>query len=333
MSEQQIYNYPLYISIIVVSTLEYLAILYLLIRNVNLRELSKKSTAEVVWKIKNLCLSFLCILHIFTIFNITWVLLKHVGAATSYEFCEVVNYLYLTNMVFARVFIWIVLYCRYRVMNDVLKSRSWLSRCSIVLTKTLVLGPLFVLPFSLATIESKWKTGDYDSCILVQRPTLDALVMWLMFATNVIFFGLFLWQMRMVLNMSKLVFDLDMLPNNRVNTLARVAALRNLIVTCCTCFWPLVFQFVIYIVKKTTDVSQPHMKQNITFLGSLVVLLNMLTNNIALYGVFRDWSFFLCPRRPEGIQEEPLLMHDTRHSRRIQLDQVGEDFTASVDIQ
>lgn len=245
MSEQQIYDYPLFICIIVVSSLEYLAILYLLIRNVTLRKLSKKSTPEFVWKIKNLCLTFLFLLHIFTIFNITWVLLKHVGAATSYEFCEVVNYLYLTNLELGRVFIWIVLYFRYRVMNDVLKSRSWWSRCSIVLTKTLVLGPLFVLPFSLATIESKWNPGDYDSCILVQRPILDAIEMWLMFTTNVIFFGLFLYQMRMVLNMSKHVFDLDMLPNSHVNTVARVAGLRSLIVTCCTCFWPLSFHFVL----------------------------------------------------------------------------------------
>jgi len=335
MSEQQIYNYPLFFCIIIVSSIEYLAILYLLIRNVTLRKLSKKSTPEFVWKIKNLCLSFLCILHIFTIFNITWVLLKHVGAATSYEFCLVVNYLFLTNSEFSRVFMLIVLYCRYRVMNDVLMSRSWLSRCSIVLTKTLVLGPLFVLPFSLATVESKWKTGDYDSCILVQRPILDAIVLWLMFTTNAIFFWLFVYQMRMVLNMSKRVFDLDMLPINHVNEAARVAALRSLIVTSCTCFWPLGFQFVIWIVDGTTNVSQPHVKQDITFLGTLVILLNMLTNNIALYGVFRDWSFFLCPQRVKGLEGERLLLHDgsTNHNTRIQLDQVGEDFLGSVGIQ
>jgi len=326
MSEHQIYNYPLYISVIIVSIFEYFVIFYLLIRNVTLRKVVKESTPEIVWKSKHLCLSFLCILHIITIFNITQVLLKHVGATTSVEFCVVVNNLLMIGSEFGRFVIWLVLYWRYRIMNEVLNSRSTLSRCSIVLTRMLVLGPLIVLPFSLATIESQWKTGKYDSCILQQTPELNNIILWLMLTTNVIFFGLFLWQMRLTSKISNLLFESDMLPNNRFDKLAKSAALRNLLVTFCTFFWPLVFYCIIQILLKTGDLRQPEFEQYIVFSATLEELLNMLTNNIALYGVFRDWSIFLSPRRGKGIHGTPLLRLDSG-----KVDQ--EDLHGSVDVQ
>jgi len=307
MRDAQIYNKPLYISVIVLGSLAYCALLYLLWRNVTSRKVQKTSTPEIVWKSKHLCLNYLCILHILTILNITWLLLKHTGAPRSREFCNVVNNLFLVNSGLESVFILVVMYCRYQIMNDVLGSRSWLSRCSLVLTKILVIAPLILLPFSLATYYSQYKPEDYNSCRIVQTSTVAILIVSIIVGTTMTFFGLFLWQLRLALKMSTLLLHSALLPNNRGDTLAKSATRRNLIVTCCIFFWPLGFAIVIHILKRTHDVSHPKVQQAITFSLNLNRLLNMLTINVALYGVFRDWWFFLCPRRETDIQDAPVL--------------------------
>jgi len=304
------YSQPLFISVYFLCIFAMCVLFYLLYINLSARKALKKWTPEVALGSTNLCLWCLCILHVISFFNITAILLKNLDDGIGPDLCAVVNNCLETGTTLSQVFIWLVLECRQRIMRTALESHSVWARGGSILTRIMVAAPLFLLPFALNDLQNDFDNNEGPTCCLsISTNKIDMIKMWGGVIINLTFCGIFLCQVCKAFRKMGDRMMLSELPPELVYQKVKSATLRNLIVTCCTFMWPMGF----YLFLQSLDTSETQSRQ--IFYNRLVKVLNMLTNNIALYFVFRNWLFFLwIPCRTRDHREPLLGRGDTRNT-------------------
>merc|ERR1719419_816175 len=75
-----------------------------------------------------------------------------------------------------------------------------------------------------------------------------------------------------------------------IQNIGRNATIRNVIVTFCALFWLVIYDGPLNHHEPAT--SEAYVSY--IYSARLVLVLDVLTNNLVLYFVFRRWSFFLC---------------------------------------
>jgi heme/copper-type cytochrome/quinol oxidase subunit 2 len=174
-----------------------------------------------------------------------------------------------------------------------LQERSIFARGTRVLGQWLVLLPIAILPFATAQLETKWDSSN-DECIEHTPVWFGRIEMYLILVVCATFFVLFIGQMwqahRNTLDELKDSFDPGMFDASYIKKIATSASLRNVIVV----FFALVWMIVYYGPLNHDQSMDSKAFEFELYRDRIVLGFDQLTNNIVLYFVFRDWSFFLC---------------------------------------
>jgi len=276
-------------------------LLYLVGINIGSRKAAHTEEMSQIFRTVGPCLQYLLLLHVTSWITLFGILLEHNKILTSFYQCDVVSKVIFTSMVLRRFFIGLVWESRHHAVTDALsRKKSLFRRASLVFTKLLVLGPLVVLAF-IDRLTTKWK--EYPNiCIGDIAKTVSYIELCTILGTTSIFFLLFLAQVGQTCHMVR-IFRADtrslspiaegskyLRTSLSVKERVSIAAWRNVIVIFCSMFW-----LVVYDVPLNKDISRITQSVIIYIYWSrLVVVLDVLTTDIVLYFLFRNWYFFLC---------------------------------------
>jgi len=172
-------------------------------------------------------------------------------------------------------------------MTEVLNKVSAVGRWILVFTKLLVLAPLVILGFALKNLKTDWN-GVSEDCIAYTPVNFGHIELYTILSVSWAFFVLFLLQAWQAFNLDS--FWSETTSCDRGNQVARRATLRNVFVTVAAIFWLVIYEWPL-------NVNESPGSEGFTayvYSSRLVIALDELTNNIVLYFVFRNWSFFLC---------------------------------------
>jgi len=308
---QHIYNGHLYYIVIATCILTYLTSICMLIKNLVKREMMKLETPEIVWRSTNLCLWCLCALHIFTILNVTAILVEHLDFVKSYGFCEAIDDLMEVGVQLSRTCIWLVLEFRYRIMSNAYDASSKWSRVAWVITKVMVICPLLLLPFELYHHQDFSHLFGGSRCIVFETNTIVNLKMWGVFAISLIFLVIFLIQMWKAIRKIRV----DDMPHYAQIQQIRGVTGRNVFIMSCIILCPIIYWGPLRIIKKNALNDKPDSVQLYVDLERLVRMLDFLIDNVVLYLVFRNWSYFLLDTHNLQNKREKLLSNTTAGER------------------
>jgi len=276
--------------------------LYLLVVNIISRRAVRTTVTSRVFLALGPCLSYLCLLHVTSWITLFGILLKQTKLLyTSYS-CEVVNKIIIVSWILCRFFIGLIWESRHRAMTDVLDlENSYAGKIILLFAKVLVLAPLVLLPLAICSSTSHWEEDD-KICVTITQSTVTSIELYTILGVSLIFFVLFLikvWQASHMVSIFRSdvcqlykgsqVSDFEK-ASKCVHQRARRTTVRNVLVIFLSLFW-----LVFYDAPLNRSEEPGTTGFSIFINGSrLVAILDLLTTNIVLYLVFRNWSLFLC---------------------------------------
>jgi len=260
---------------------------YLLCINIVSRRSLKSCLIPFAYAPIGKCLWCLLLLHVTSFTTIASLLWKHIGASSNRQSCDAVNVVTVVSFMFSRFFIGMVWESQHRAMTEVLNKVSAVGRWILAFTKLLVLAPLVILGLVLKNLKTEWN-GDNQDCIAQTPINIGHIELYTILSVSWAFFVLFLLQVWQAFHMNS--FWSETTTTDRESQVARRATLRNVFVTVAALFWLVIYEWPL-------NVSESPGSEGFTsyvYAARLVIALDELTNNIVLYFVFRNWSFFLC---------------------------------------
>jgi len=266
---------------------------YLVFINIVSRRTLKSSVMSFVYKRIGPCLLYLCLLHVTSWITIVTLLLSHLGALYTRQWCEAADGVIVVGLLLCRLLMGLVWESQHRAMSAVLKRNSVVGRCILVLTMVLVVAPLIIIPVAVYSMKTEWN-GDGVNCIGRMPVNVGRIELVTILSVSLTFFLLFVLQMWQAYHMKDDIVNTFngslVTTSSNVRRLGRNATLRNVFVTLCALVWLVVYDGPLNHHEGST--SDAYLSN--VYTSRLVVALDVLTNNIVLYFVFRRWSFFLC---------------------------------------
>jgi len=292
----------LYYTVITIVVLTLCVLLYLLIINITSRRAAQDAVTSLVFITLGPCLWYLRLLHVTSWITVFALLLKHTKVLSSSFSCTVVNNVILASWILSRFFIGLIWESRHRAMTDVLHLKKSTARRMILLSaKLLVLAPLALLPLAIYYSTSMWDEGD-KLCLSVTDQTVTTAELWTILGVSLIFFVLFLIKVAQASHLvsmfrsdiCKLAKASKMSDFERtskcVHQRARQTTVRNVLVVFFSLFWLVWYDAPLNRYQPSDSVGF----DAFLYGSRLVIILDVLTTNIVLYFVFRNWSLFLC---------------------------------------
>jgi len=292
----------LYYTVITVAGVTLWVLLYLLTVNIISRRAARNAVTSLVFVTLGPCLWYLRLLHVTSWISVFALLLKHTRVLSSFSSCNAMNNIIIASLILTRFFIGLIWESRHRAMTDVLNLRkSVASRIILISAKLLVLAPLVILPLAMY-YSTTLPEGDKGMCLSYTEQNVTTAELWTILGVSLIFFVLFLIKVGQASHMVSL-FRSDICKHAKASQMsdfestskcvhqrARQTTVRNVLVIFFSLFWLVLYDVPLNIYKSPDSDGF-----DVFLYGSrLTIILDVLTTNIALYFVFRNWSLFLC---------------------------------------
>lgn len=294
---------------------------YLFFVNIVARMDLKNCAPSLIWNNTKACLCYLRIFHINSVLIIITLLLKHLHVLSSYRSCQIVNQVYMVGNRLGWVLIWLVWQSRHEAMSVVLsKEKSKSALGAWLVTRFLVISAFITLPFDMSQFKTQYSEDDRE-CIQWTPVWYDHIHMYISVSVCLIFSILFVAQLYLAFRRIRDELTHDLLSLETITDAssitpqkAKSVAIRNVMVIFFTMLWMFLF-YGTFNYKEPTGGSLEYY----IYSTRLVLVLGLLTNNVALYFVFREWYFFLC---------YPCCSKQSRRSAGLSL--ADTDYTSSL---